>query len=67
VLNNKIFPIFQPLSRSIQSSFCAPANQNGFIEAHHFTPVHWSIVEFGTGKQHGLAGNNDQQEDYADA
>jgi hypothetical protein len=44
-----------------------PANQNGFIEAHDFTPVYWCIAEFSTGKQHGLAGNNNQQEDYTDA
>jgi hypothetical protein len=67
VLDNTIFSHHLTFVKKHLIKLCAPANQNGFIEAHHFNPVYWCIAEFGSGKQCGLAGNNGQQEDYTDA
>jgi hypothetical protein len=66
VVDNTIFSHHLTFAKKSLIKLHAPANQNGFVEAHHFTPVYWCIAEFGTRKQHGLASNNNQKEDYAD-
>jgi hypothetical protein len=57
-----IFPSLDLCQEVFDQASCACKS----VWAHHVTPVCWCFADFSTGKPCGLAGNNNQQEDYAD-
>jgi hypothetical protein len=65
-LDNGIFSNHATYIQKRSVRLRTPPNQNGIVEALHFTPVYWRIADYGSGKHVGNNGANAAVQ-YADA